>query len=264
MNVKPRFVFFLCLLCIAAVLLSSCNGIADNWKIVRLTGEEKTVTVPLEDNGDGIGLSVDLNFTDGGSNTVVVLPQADGEAPYAVITYPSDLDAYGFSAVQSGQTLTVGASQKCQFTADAFSMTVYANVASYDLVGSYTLKADLGGGEMPVLKLHITGGAAVQMIAIAADAVSVHVDGAADVVLSGDAGKLDAQINGAGVLEASALTAQHGAITVNGVGAAEVFCAESLDAEINGAGSIRYHGSPSLTKTINGLGTVSQIPDDAT
>ena len=45
--------------------------------------------------------------------------------------------------------------------------------------GSYTLKADLGGREMPVLKLHITGGAAVQMTAIAADAVSVHVGGAA-------------------------------------------------------------------------------------
>jgi hypothetical protein len=158
----------------------------------------------------------------------------------------------------------VEAAQKYQFTTDAFSMTIYANVTSYDLVGSYALKANEGGRQNPVLKLHITGGAAVQMTDIDADAVSVHVDGAADVVLSGNAGKLDAEINGAGVLEASALTAEHGSITVNGIGTAEVFCIESLDAEINGAGSIKYHGTPRLTKNINGLGTVSQIPDDAT
>ena len=264
MSKKIRLTAALCLLCLSMLFVCSCEGISDKWKIIRLTGASKTLTVPLEDDGCSIGLAVDLNFTGGGNNTITVLPPANGEAPYAVITYPSDLDAYGFSAVQSGNTLTVGASQKCQFTADAFSMTIYANAASYDLVGSYTLKADLGGREMPVLKLHITGGAAVEMTAIAADAVSVHVDGAADVVLSGIADKLNAEINGAGALEAESLTAQHGAITVNGVGAAEVFCTESLDAGINGAGSIKYHGTPTLTKTINGLGTVSQIPDDAT
>ena len=259
-----RLILLICLLCLSVMLFCSCKETSDRWKIIRLTGEEKTVTVPLEDSGNGIGLAVDLNFTGGGDNTITVLPPSDGEAPYAVLTYPSDLDEMGFSAVQKDGVLTVEASQKYQFTTDAFSMTIYANVTSYDLVGSYALKANEGGRQNPVLKLHITGGAAVQMTDIDADAVSVHVDGAADVVLSGNAGKLDAEINGAGVLEASALTAEHGSITVNGIGTAEVSCIESLDAEINGAGSIKYHGTPRLTKNINGLGTVSQIPDDAT
>lgn len=256
--------WFSCLLCITVLLLSSCQLTADSWKIVRLTGEPKTVTVPLEDDGNGIGLSVNLNFTDGGANTITILPPPDGEEPYAVMTYPADFDEWGVFAKQEQRTLTVGTEQKHQFSTDAFTMTVYANVTAYDLVGSHTLNADLDGKETSVFTLFITGGAAVQMTDIDADAVSVHVDGAADVVLSGNAGKLDAEINGAGVLEASALTAEHGSITVNGIGTAEVFCIESLDAEINGAGSIKYHGTPRLTKTINGLGTVSQIPDDAT
>jgi len=51
-------------------------------------------------------------------------------------------------------------------------------------------------------------------------------------------------------------------ITVNGVGAAEICCTETLNAEINGAGTVQYQGAPELTKTINGLGTVSEIPDN--
>ena len=266
MKTKLCFVSFLCLLCMTASLLCSCQMIADSWEIVRLKGEIKTVTAPLTDPGTGIGLSVDLNFTDGGANQITVLPVPDGAEPYYEMTYPSDLEEWGLSTAEAEGVFSVGVvpySQR-QFTADAFSLTVYANVTSYELTGSYTLKADRGGMQTSVLKLHITGGAAVQMTDIAADAVSVHVDGAADVVLSGTCGKLDAQINGAGVLESAALTAQNGAVTVNGVGAASVCCTETLEVEINGAGTVQYKGEPELTKTINGLGTVTQIPDETT
>lgn len=264
MKYRMRITCFLCLLCLTSLVLSACSGIADSWQVVRLTGESKTVMVPLEYDGAGIGLSVNLNFTDGGANTITVLPLTDGEEPYAVMTYPADFDDWGLSAVVNDGVLTVDTEKERQFSTDAFSITVYASVTSYELVGSYTLTADAGGKENPALILHITGGAAVQMTDIAAEAVSVCVAGAADVVLSGDCGKLDAEINGACVLEADTLTVQHGAVTVNGVGAAEVSCTESLDVKINGAGTVQYRGTPVLTKTINGLGTVSEIPDDAT
>ena len=264
MSKKFRFTAMLCLLCLSVMLVCSCEGISDGWKIVRLTGEPKTVTVPLEDDGNGIGLAVDLNFTGGGDNSVTVFPPPDGEAPYAVLTYPSDLDEMGFSAVQKDGILTVEASQNCQFTADTFSLTVYANVTSYELTGSYSLKANLGGKEMPVLKLHIIGGAAVQMTDIDADAVSVHVNGAADVVLSGETDVLDAEINGAGVLEAGGLVADNAAVTVNGVGTAKIAVNDTLDAEINGAGSISYAGDPTLTKEINGLGSITKRSEETT
>ena len=251
------------LLCCTVLLFCSCYTIYDSFGIVRLTGEEKTVTIPLADSGDGIGLSVDLRFT-GGGNAITVLPTAEGEAPYAVLTYPEDMDDWGLSAVMENGVLTVGTHTAYQFTTDAFSMTVYANVTAYDLVGSYALKANLGGKEMPVLKLHIIGGAAVQMTDIDADAVSVHVDGAADVVLSGNTGRLDAEINGAGVLEAGGLAADNAAVTVNGVGTAKIAVNDTLDAEINGAGSISYAGDPTLTKEINGLGSITKRSEETT
>ena len=259
-----RLVPFICLLCLSVMLFCSCDGASDGWKIVRLTGEEKTVTVPLEDSGNGIGLAVDLNFTGGGDNTVTVLPPVEGEAPYAVLTYPSDLDEMGFSAVQKDGILTVETSQKCQFTAEAFSLTVYAHVTSYDLVGSYTLKADHGTVRDASISLRITGGAAVNLSQIDAETVSVHVDGAADVVLSGETDTLEAVINGAGVLQAPDLAAVHAAITVNGVGAADITVSDVLNAEINGAGSISYAGDPTLTKEINGLGSITKRSEETT
>lgn len=268
MKINIRAVLLLCMLCLLGGLLCSCNAIAESWNTVRLTGAVVTDTYVLDDDAEEITLSVHLNFVNGGDNVITVLPPPEGAQPYYEISYPEDFIEWGLITYYDDGHLAVEIAPSRQgqrmFSTDAFSMKVYANVCDFDLVGSHTLRADHGGADMPELNLHITGGAAVQMTDINAEAVSVHVDGAADVVLSGTAGKLDAEINGAGVLESTALTAEHGSITVNGIGTAEVFCIESLDAEINGAGSIKYHGTPRLTKTINGLGTVSQIPDDAT
>mgnify|MGYP003297603416 CR=1 FL=1 len=38
-----RLILLICLLCLSVMLFCSCDGAADGWKIVRLTGEEKTV-----------------------------------------------------------------------------------------------------------------------------------------------------------------------------------------------------------------------------
>jgi hypothetical protein len=82
--------------------------------------------------------------------------------------------------------------------------------------------------------------------------------------LSGNTGKLDAEINGAGVLQAPDLAAVNAAITVNGVGAADITVSDVLNAEINGAGSISYAGDPTLTKEINGLGSITKRSEETT
>lgn len=257
-----RFTVLTCLLCCAAVTVCACAGIPDQLKTVRLDGAEKTLTVPLDYAADtGLALSVDLQFTDGGGNPITVLPVSEGETPHAVITYPEDFEDYGFSAVQIGDWFRLDTAKDYRFTTEDFSMTLYADVTAYELIGSLELTADAGGVPCETLKLDITGGAAVDMKNITADAVVLVVDGAADVVLAGTAVKLDAEINGAGALESTELSVSHAAIIINGVGAAEIACSETLDANINGAGTVQYQGEPTLTKTINGLGTVSKLPD---
>lgn len=266
MKTAIRLTALLCLLCILGGMLCSCGMIAESWKTVRLTGEVVTNTYAIENCAEEIALSVHLNFVNGGNNVITVRPTPEGMEPYYEMTYPADFIEWGLTTYYEDGRLSVeivpSRQGQRQFSTDDFAMTVYANVTSYDLVGSHSLKADLGGGDVSALKLQITGGAAVEMKNIAAETVTVAVDGAADVVLSGTADRLDTEINGAGVLESGALTVRQGAVTVNGVGTADVSCTETLNVEINGAGTVQYRGEPELTKTINGLGTVSKLPDE--
>lgn len=265
MKTTIRLTALLCLLCLLGGMLCSCGMIAESWKTVRLTGEVVTDTYVLEDCTGEIALSVHLNFVNGGDNVITVRPTPEGMEPYCEVSYPVDFIEWGLMTHYDDGRLSVeivpGRQGQRQFSTDEFAMTVYANVTDYDLVGNHALQADLGGEEISALKLQITGGAAVDMKNIAAEAVTVEVDGAADVVLSGTADKLETEINGAGVLDSGALTVRHGAVTVNGVGTADVNCTDALNVEINGAGTVQYRGEPELTKTINGLGTVSKIPD---
>ncbi|MBE6658914.1 MAG: hypothetical protein E7604_10805 [Ruminococcaceae bacterium] len=262
-NIRPVGLLFV--LCLLGGLLCSCGAIAESWNTVRLTGAAVTDTVVLEDCTDAIRLSVHLNFVNGGDNVIKVLPPPEGAEPYYEITYPADFIERGLIAHYDDGCLTVeivpSRQGQRQFSTDAFSMTVYANVCDFDLVGSHTLRADHGGVAVPALNLHITGGAAAEMSGIAAETVTVRVDGAADVVLAGTAGTLETELNGAAALESTRLATQNAEITINGVGAAEIACSETLDAEINGAGSISYVGDPTVTKEINGAGAVSKRPD---
>ena len=262
MKLNHRYAVLSCLLCGIAIGVSSCDALPDPLKTVRLTGSEKTVTVPLEPSSDaGLALEVDLQFTNGGENPITVLPVPEGETPYAVITYPEDFDEYGFSAEQTGHVFRLDTAQNSRFSTDDFSMTVYAPISAYELVGALELTADAGGVQTEYLSLDITGGAAVSLKNIAAEHVDVEVDGTADVVLAGTASRLEAELNGAAALESLLLAVQDAEITINGVGAAEIACSGVLDAEINGAGSIGYAGDPTVNKEINGAGTVSKHPD---
>ena len=42
-----RLILLICLLCLSVMLFCSCKETSDRWKIIRLTGEEKTVTLDL-------------------------------------------------------------------------------------------------------------------------------------------------------------------------------------------------------------------------
>ncbi|MBQ7983113.1 MAG: DUF2807 domain-containing protein [Clostridia bacterium] len=240
----------------------SGSALSSSWRIVRLKEAVKTVTVPLSyDAAEGLTLAVDMRFTDGGKNPVTVLAPDAEEAPYAVLCYPADLEDYGFAAEAEGNVLRISAADKYQFSTDAFSVTVYADVSAYRLTGSIALQADAGGIAQQQLSLSVAGGADCDLTGIAAEAVVLAVSGAADITLAGTAQKLDAEIKGAGALDAAELSAQHAAVAIYGAGAAEVMCAQTLDAEINGAGSIVYRGNPTVTKKINGAGAVQAAAD---
>ncbi len=256
--------FCLSVLLCAGLLACSFDLLPDEFRRVTLRGNEKTVQLPLTyDPTEGLTFVVDMRFDDGGDNPITVTaPASVGEGaqpiPTVTVTYPADLEDYGFSIVTEGNTLTVSADEKVRFDTDAFRVVLCADVKAYDLTGAFSLRADHAGMQTDTLALSVVGGAECEIGNVAADAVTMHVDGAADIVMTGETDALVGVINGAADIACDALHAQTADITINGIGAAEVYADAHLRVEINGAGSVRYNGDPTVEKTVNGAGAVKR------
>lgn len=274
--------FCLSLLC-ACTMVN--NYLPAEIQTIRLHGEMKTVTIPLSyDEKEGLSLTVNMRFKDGGNNPFVIsAPQKNSAAditpntqnaaaqnPVAVISYPADLDDYGFYAEASGNTLNIGTSTKYQFDTDDFRAAITACVTSYTVKGSITLNADAGGpfysnadgtSDRKDLSLHVTGAMECSIANLCANDVSIKVDGAADISLYGEAQTLSGLINGATDLNCDDLKVKDANVQINGAGLAALYATDTLDAEVNGTGSIVYRGNPTVHKKINGLGTVNRSND---
>ena len=103
-------------------------------------------------------------------------------------------------------------------------------------------------------------GAGIIDLDIQCDNLTVVVSGAGLVKLAGNADTQDLNLTGAGKLEAFDLESAYCTISVGGIGGAEIFVTEKLDATIEGIGGIEYTGDPAETITeINGLGKIEQV-----
>jgi hypothetical protein len=90
------------------------------------------------------------------------------------------------------------------------------------------------------------------------DLLRLQMNGASDCTLQGAAKRAEFELNGAGNVDALALSALDAKVTANGAGNCSVTAVETLSVEINGVGSVTYGGHPQVTKTIHGLGSIRQ------
>ena len=89
--------------------------------------------------------------------------------------------------------------------------------------------------------------------------ISIKLNGAEKVTMSGTVEKQEIEINGAGYYEASDFTSKDCIVILNGAGGAAVKVSGTLNASISGAGSIKYIGNPEITQKINGIGKIEKI-----
>lgn len=90
--------------------------------------------------------------------------------------------------------------------------------------------------------------------------LSIDASGAGRIILEGKTDDLDLELSGAVNVDSEKLIAQNVVVEISGASNAEVYSAESIQAEISGVGSIVYHGSPShVHKSISGLGTIKGV-----
>jgi hypothetical protein len=102
-------------------------------------------------------------------------------------------------------------------------------------------------------------GAGVIDLKIMSDNLQVVLSGAGMVKLDGEVVRQDLSLTGAGKLEAFELESRECKISVGGLGSAEIFVTDRLEASIEGIGGIEYAGDPpELVTEINGLGKIER------
>jgi hypothetical protein len=116
---------------------------------------------------------------------------------------------------------------------------------------------------LPTLNaLAMNGAGNIGISGVHGQAVSIALQGAGNLVASGQTAALNARLNGAGNMDLSRLVAGDATIAVNGAGNLTTHVTGSLQAEVNGVGSISYAGKPrQVESNINGVGRIVAAPD---
>ena len=92
---------------------------------------------------------------------------------------------------------------------------------------------------------------------VAEEALLLRLEGTGNVTASGKVEKLEADLSGAGNLNASALEAGSAEVTLSGTGNISVHVTKVLDANLKGSGTITYAGSPkTVNETRTGTGNI--------
>jgi hypothetical protein len=126
----------------------------------------------------------------------------------------------------------------------------------FDTVKELTFKV----GAKNLNSIQVDGAANVQGTNIATENLSVQLNGAGAMTLSGKATEQNVVLDGVGAYNGAELISQRAQVTDNGAGAAVVRVSDKLDAIVNGLGSIEYIGNPQVTEKVSGIGTVRQRP----
>jgi len=91
------------------------------------------------------------------------------------------------------------------------------------------------------------------------NSLSVNMDGAGDIKLSGRADTADIDMAGAGKMDALDLQTRDAKVNLAGVGTVRIGCSESLSIVAAGVGTVEYAGSPVLDISRGGLVSVRNV-----
>lgn len=98
---------------------------------------------------------------------------------------------------------------------------------------------------LPILRgLDVSGVVDGQIRNVNTDAFEVSISGVGDVEVEGECGVFNANLSGVGDLEAEQLECNKVVVKVSGVGDAEVYAREEVDARVSGMGDIDVYGGP--------------------
>lgn len=93
--------------------------------------------------------------------------------------------------------------------------------------------------------------------------LELNMEGASSLNLNGTAQQLDANLDGAGNLAAYDLRVRDASINLSGIGGAQVFVTDNLQARVSGVGGIRFKGNPqNIQRKVSGVGSIEPASAD--
>lgn len=112
--------------------------------------------------------------------------------------------------------------------------------------------------EVPELtEVVLSGSADIKMADVTKDTVVLRISGSGNIVASGKARQVTAEVSGSGDLQLARLVAEHVDVTINGSGDANVWAKQSLNARVSGSGDIIYSGDPEkVHSAVSGSGDI--------
>ncbi|TVR38148.1 MAG: DUF2807 domain-containing protein [Bacteroidia bacterium] len=132
---------------------------------------------------------------------------------------------------------------------------IYEDLEKITIGGACRLESE-GPVSVEKLKINVSGAADINL-ELDVEELVTQIEGAANIVYKGVAGKHLADLSGASQLRAENLQTGMSRIHLSGAGAAHVYVTGSLHATLSGLGSITYHGEPEEIFTArSGLGRI--------
>lgn len=108
------------------------------------------------------------------------------------------------------------------------------------------------------LEIDMMGAGALKMD-VDVEQLDINFSGAGLVELYGYTEYQNVVMSGAGAYKAESLTSKVSKINISGIGGADIYANEELDATITGLGDIKYYGNPSkIVRNVTGLGKIKR------
>jgi hypothetical protein len=113
---------------------------------------------------------------------------------------------------------------------------------------------------IPNLKRFVfTGAGEASLSNVKNDHLEIVMNGAGELLASGETKEADITLAGAGSVDAKNLHAVNAKVNSTGVGSVNIYATEKLDARASGVGEINYYGSPkSVNRQAVGIGSINE------
>jgi hypothetical protein len=234
--------FNIILIIIAALLITQCDFLEDfekgNGEIVT---EKRSV-----DDFDGLRIA---------GNFEVILEE--GDQPNVQVNTDENLLDFIDTEVRAG-ILRVTQEKKLISKSKIRIIISFQELNEIRAMGAALIKNEdyLRSEDLEI----IMEGAGAVDLKIISDKLKVELSGAGVISLAGEVQKQELNLMGAGKLEAFDLDSKECDVSVGGLGGAEIYVTEKLNATIEGVGSIKYDGQPEDINTeIKGLGRIKPV-----